>query len=270
MAKRYTMSNWRSSTSPCLACLAEKPQQTPRRMFARPTKAKRSEVASLKLSARQRAASGRPHRPRSVMNSRRAMQNVSDPLIRHHRANDSVFLYAFDLVELMVTTCGVIRFRSARRGSFPWWPSLPRHSIQRGYRRRRPDPSSPCGKFGLEGNCIERRDSTYRSGRSPHWLKMKNPACAAVKREAEGIGEVTDSRPMLWKSFFSRDVGPIHLAPLLGLNCQPRHVRAMSSRCLHSHVGARSAICWHSAARFYIRRVNMRRPHLEPRIYFSS
>jgi hypothetical protein len=28
------------------------------------------------------------------------------------------------------------------------------------------------------------QNSTYRSGRSP-WLKMKNPACAAVKREAE-------------------------------------------------------------------------------------
>ena len=25
----------------------------------------------------------------------------------------------------------------------------------------------------------------YRSGRSRDWLKMKNPACAAVKREAE-------------------------------------------------------------------------------------
>jgi hypothetical protein len=27
--------------------------------------------------------------------------------------------------------------------------------------------------------------SLYRSGRSPDWLKMKNPPCAAVKREAE-------------------------------------------------------------------------------------
>jgi hypothetical protein len=25
----------------------------------------------------------------------------------------------------------------------------------------------------------------YRSGRSSDWLKMKNPACAAVRREAE-------------------------------------------------------------------------------------
>ena len=27
--------------------------------------------------------------------------------------------------------------------------------------------------------------SPYRSGRSPDWLKMKNPAAPAVKREAE-------------------------------------------------------------------------------------
>ena len=31
----------------------------------------------------------------------------------------------------------------------------------------------------------KRRDPPYRSGRSPDWLKSKNPACAAVKREAE-------------------------------------------------------------------------------------
>jgi ATP-dependent DNA ligase len=31
----------------------------------------------------------------------------------------------------------------------------------------------------------KRKDSQYRSGRSPHWIKSKNPACTAVKREAE-------------------------------------------------------------------------------------
>jgi bifunctional non-homologous end joining protein LigD len=40
-------------------------------------------------------------------------------------------------------------------------------------------------KMGLEGIVSKRRDSAYRSGRSPDWLKMKNPAHAAVKREAE-------------------------------------------------------------------------------------
>jgi bifunctional non-homologous end joining protein LigD len=40
-------------------------------------------------------------------------------------------------------------------------------------------------KHGLERIVSKRKDSMYRSGRSPEWLKMKNPAWAAVKREAE-------------------------------------------------------------------------------------
>ena len=40
-------------------------------------------------------------------------------------------------------------------------------------------------KLRLEGIVSKRKDSTYRSGRSPDWLKMKNPTCAAVTREAE-------------------------------------------------------------------------------------
>ena len=39
--------------------------------------------------------------------------------------------------------------------------------------------------MGLEGIVSKRKDSRYRSGRSSDWLKMKNPACAAVTREAE-------------------------------------------------------------------------------------
>ena len=40
-------------------------------------------------------------------------------------------------------------------------------------------------KLGLEGIVSKRKGSSYRSGRSPDWLKAKNPACAAVKREEE-------------------------------------------------------------------------------------
>jgi bifunctional non-homologous end joining protein LigD len=40
-------------------------------------------------------------------------------------------------------------------------------------------------KMGLEGIVSKRKGSPYRSGHSPDWLKIKNPACAAVKREAE-------------------------------------------------------------------------------------
>jgi bifunctional non-homologous end joining protein LigD len=40
-------------------------------------------------------------------------------------------------------------------------------------------------KLGLEGIVSKRRDSGYRSGRSPDWIKSKNPNAPAVKREAE-------------------------------------------------------------------------------------
>jgi ATP-dependent DNA ligase len=39
--------------------------------------------------------------------------------------------------------------------------------------------------MGLEGIVSKRLGSVYRSGRSRDLLKMKNPAAAAVKREAE-------------------------------------------------------------------------------------
>ena len=39
-------------------------------------------------------------------------------------------------------------------------------------------------KLGCEGIVSKRLGSRYRSGRSPHWLKVKNPKAPAVKREA--------------------------------------------------------------------------------------
>ena len=40
-------------------------------------------------------------------------------------------------------------------------------------------------KLGAEGIVSKRLGSHYRSGRSPDWLKFKNPDAPAVKREAE-------------------------------------------------------------------------------------
>ena len=40
-------------------------------------------------------------------------------------------------------------------------------------------------QLGCEGIVSKRFGSPYRSGRSPHWVKVKNPAAPAVKREAE-------------------------------------------------------------------------------------
>jgi hypothetical protein len=40
-------------------------------------------------------------------------------------------------------------------------------------------------RMELEGIVSKRLGSRYRSGRSPDWLKFKNPEAPAVKREAE-------------------------------------------------------------------------------------
>ena len=40
-------------------------------------------------------------------------------------------------------------------------------------------------KLGCEGIVSKRLGSTYRRGRSPLWLKVKNPEAPAVRREAE-------------------------------------------------------------------------------------
>jgi bifunctional non-homologous end joining protein LigD len=39
--------------------------------------------------------------------------------------------------------------------------------------------------IGLEGIVSKRRDSAYKSGRSPHWVKVKNPEAPAVRRIEE-------------------------------------------------------------------------------------
>jgi bifunctional non-homologous end joining protein LigD len=45
-----------------------------------------------------------------------------------------------------------------------------------------PDLFRQVCKFGLKGMVSKRRDSTYRSGRSPNWIKVKNLNHPAMKR----------------------------------------------------------------------------------------
>jgi bifunctional non-homologous end joining protein LigD len=41
--------------------------------------------------------------------------------------------------------------------------------------------------LGVEGIVSRRKDSPYRSGRTADWIKVKNPASPAAKRDAEGF-----------------------------------------------------------------------------------
>jgi bifunctional non-homologous end joining protein LigD len=40
--------------------------------------------------------------------------------------------------------------------------------------------------MGLEGLVSKHRDRPYRPGRSPHWIKVKNPKSAAMNRAKDG------------------------------------------------------------------------------------
>lgn len=106
--------------------------------------------------------------------------------IRYRRHDGKVFLYAFDLIELngddlrrkpldvrkvtlrslLVKVAPGLRWNEHIEGD---GEAIFRHAC----------------KLGLEGIVSKRKDSPYRSGRSPDWLKMKNPVAPAVKREAE-------------------------------------------------------------------------------------
>src|SRR5215813_11561540 len=95
--------------------------------------------------------------------------------IRYRQHDGDVFLYAFDLIEFngddmrrdplevrkatlrsMVAKVGLgLRFNEHMEGD---GPTVFAHAC----------------KMGLEGIVSKRKDSMYRSGRSPDWLKMKN------------------------------------------------------------------------------------------------
>ena len=108
-------------------------------------------------------------------------------VLRHRRNEPQAFLYAFDLLELNGTDLRrePIEVRKATLASI-LRKSRPRRAPERA-------PGAPGGrvvfqhacKMGLEGIVSKRLGSRYRSGRSPDWLKFKNPEAPAVKREAE-------------------------------------------------------------------------------------
>jgi bifunctional non-homologous end joining protein LigD len=106
--------------------------------------------------------------------------------IRYRRHDGKVFLYAFDLIQLNGDDLRRepldVRKATLRSLLVKTGPGLRRNEHIEGdgetiFRHA-------C-KLGLEGIVSKRKDSPYRSGRSPDWLKMKNPDAPAVKREAE-------------------------------------------------------------------------------------
>ena len=107
--------------------------------------------------------------------------------IRYRQHDASVFLYAFDLVELNGDDLrrDPLAVRKATLASL-----LARAAAGLRLNEHLDEQDGPlvfahACKLGLEGIVSKRRHSPYRSGRSPDWIKSKNPAAPAVRREAE-------------------------------------------------------------------------------------
>jgi bifunctional non-homologous end joining protein LigD len=107
--------------------------------------------------------------------------------IRYRRHDGGVFLYAFDLIELDGDDLrrDPLAVRKATLASL-----LRRAAPGLRFNEHLDEEDGPlvfahACKMGLEGIVSKRKDSPYRSGRSPHWIKSKNPTAPAVKREAE-------------------------------------------------------------------------------------
>jgi len=125
-----------------------------------------------------------------ILDGEAIVTNANGPavfdLIRHKRHGGDAVLIAFDLIELD----GVdlrrlpIEYRKHKLAKLVRSPH-PGIVLNEPYEGDGDIVFEHACKLGCEGIVSKRLGSSYRSGRSPHWLKIKNPAAPAVKREAE-------------------------------------------------------------------------------------
>jgi bifunctional non-homologous end joining protein LigD len=106
--------------------------------------------------------------------------------IRHQRHGEDAVMVAFDLIEL--------DGNDVRRSPIEYRKRMlaklvrERHPgivVNEHYEADGEIVFQHACKLGCEGIVSKRLGSLYRSGRSPHWIKVKNPAAPAVTREAE-------------------------------------------------------------------------------------
>ena len=105
--------------------------------------------------------------------------------IRHRHHDDAVFLYAFDLIELDGDNLwrNPLEVRKATLANVIA-PAAPGIRLNEHIEEDGPIVFQHASS-AWKASSPSARISGYRSGRSPHWIKSKNPACAAVARKAE-------------------------------------------------------------------------------------
>ncbi len=110
-------------------------------------------------------------------------------LIRHKRHGDAAVLVAFDLLEL--------NGKDLRREPIEKRKALLTKLLKGShlsivlnehFEENGALVFDAACQLGCEGIVSKRLGSPYRSGRSPHWVKVKNPNAPAVTREAEDGG----------------------------------------------------------------------------------
>jgi bifunctional non-homologous end joining protein LigD len=108
-------------------------------------------------------------------------------LIQRNDAGEHAVLCAFDLLELdgKFLRWKPIETRKALLASLLDGSDL-RLVLNAHYEEDGASVFREACKLGCEGIVSKRLGSTYRRGRSPLWVKVKNPNAPAVKREAEG------------------------------------------------------------------------------------
>ncbi len=107
-------------------------------------------------------------------------------LIRRHRHGGDAVLIAFDLIELDGEDLRrmPIEQRKRKLGKLVRGPH-PGIVLNEVFEGDGDVLFEHACKLGCEGIVSKRLGSPYRPGRSPHWVKVKNPNAPAVKREAE-------------------------------------------------------------------------------------
>ena len=107
-------------------------------------------------------------------------------LVRRMRHGDKAVLCAFDLIELDGEDLrrSPIEQRKRKLAKLVRGPH-PGIALNEHYEGDGEIIFKHACKLGCEGVVSKRLGSPYRSGRSAHWVKVKNPNAPAVRREAE-------------------------------------------------------------------------------------
>jgi len=114
-------------------------------------------------------------------------RNGHDWADRLRRSGDAAVLYAFDLIEHDGDDLSSLSLLQRKRRLARLLGRAKRPSIQFVGHLMGDGPTifDHVCRLGLEGIVSKRTDAPYRSGPSKAWLKAKNPASEAVRRERE-------------------------------------------------------------------------------------